>query len=513
MQDEIFSKKVVPRFGYLCGFCIFGKILGQIMENKKNISFKDLAVTQSNQLVEATYPRIIEKKNGGTEIDFKVTTRAHKVSRLIISLISPDDQDLRYYKVDISTLKSYLGYKPEFPNGKFYQDLKEIANRLNKQPIEIRPDPQRIITAYFISSYELNHKTGEITFEISGQLKPFLLQLKNNFTSVQLENIPRLSSGYSIRLYEILYQYKFIGKRAFDNIDRLQQMLGSSYGKYSHFKARVLEFAKQDITKNTNITFDYEEIKTGKKVTKLVFHIRDNSPDAEKAVAGALTFSIAQNTEGTSENDDTSLLGILKHLNINTIKINEYLKLGFDIIKDEKKRVGAVSRCSSIEAYYNEKIALLRHSKPDMDNPTGFLIKALQEDWMSGKVTKELDTQKTVKTNRDKHLRIKQLEKQIELAQKQYAALQIPIYGKLAAQEDTFTAAYNGVMSEFEEGTYFSRTIKDMATPRIAYQNSVALNSMMSGYFLKHYPDEFKGIQTIADAISKMKMELSALQA
>lgn len=280
------------------------------MENKKNISFKDLAVTQSNQLVEATYPRIIEKKNGGTEIDFKVTTRAHKVSRLIISLISPDDQDLRYYKVDISTLKSYLGYKLDFPNGKFYQDLKEIANRLNKQPIEIRPDPQRIITAYFISSYELNHKTGEITFEISGQLKPFLLQLKNNFTSVQLENIPRLSSGYSIRLYEILYQYKFIGKRAFDNIDRLQQMLGSSYGKYSHFKARVLEFAKKDIAKNTNITFEYEEIKTGKRVTKLIFYIKDNAPAAEKAVEGQLIFSVAQNTEGVLDNEETSLVRI-----------------------------------------------------------------------------------------------------------------------------------------------------------------------------------------------------------
>ncbi len=503
----------MPRFGYLCGFCIFDEIFEKTMENKKNISFKDLAVTQSNQLVEATYPRIIEKKNGGTEIDFKVTTRAHKVSRLIISLISPDDQDLRYYKVDISTLKSYLGYKPEFPNGKFYQDLKEIANRLNKQPIEIRPDPQRIITAYFISSYELNHKTGEITFEISGQLKPFLLQLKNNFTSVQLENIPRLSSGYSIRLYEILYQYKFIGKRAFDNIDRLQQMLGSSYGKYSHFKARVLEFAKKDITKNTNITFDYEEIKTGKKVTKLVFHIKDNAPAAEKVVEGQLTFSTAQNTEGSLENEDTSLAGVLKSLSINTTKMNEYLKLGFDIIKDEKKRVGATIRCGNIEAYYNEKIALLRRSKPEMDNPTGFFIKALQEDWMSAKATKEEETQKTTKVNRDKHVHIKQLERKIELAQKQYAALQVPIFEKLAAQEDTFAAAYNAVLSEFEEGTYFSRTIKGMATPQIAYRDSVALNSMMGGYFLKNYPAAFEGIQTVVEALNAMKTALSGLKA
>jgi hypothetical protein len=461
------------------------------MEDKKKVSIKDLAVTQSNTLVEARYPRSYIKQDGTeTDLDLKVSTRAHKVSRLIVSLISPDDADLRYYKIGIATLKSYLGYKVDFPNGKFYQDLKDIANRLNKQPIEIRPEPKRVITAYFISSYEL----------------------KNNFTSFHLENIPKLSSGYSIRLYELLSQYKTIGKRTFDDIGRLQEMLGSAYDQYGHFKARVLEPTKKDISKNTNISFEYKEVKTGKKVTKLVFHIRDSATPTEKGGGEQLTFTVTQNTEGSLENEDTSLMGILKSLNINTTKINDYLKLGFDVIKDEKKRVGATSRCGTIEVYYNEKIALLRHSKPEMDNPTGFLIKALQEDWMSGKATKELDAQNTVKINRDKHLYIKQLEKKIELAQKQYAALQVPIFEKLAAQKDSFMAAYNAVLSEFEEGTYFSRTIKDMATPQIAYRDSVALNSMMGGYFLKNYPDEFKGIQTIADAISRMKTELDALK-
>jgi hypothetical protein len=50
-----------------------------------------------------------------------------------------------------------------------------------------------------------------------------------------------------------------------------------------------------------------------------------------------------------------------------------------------------------------------------------------------------------------------------------------------------------------------------MATPQTAYRDSVALNSMMCGYFLKNYPNEFKGIQTIPDTISKMKTELNVL--
>ena len=126
------------------------------MEKKKKVDIKELSVTQSNPLIEATYPRIIQKRDGTETIDLKVTTRAHKVSRLIVSLINPDDDDLRLYRIDIATLKSYLGYKPDSPNGRFYQDLKDIAHRLNKQPIEIRPEPKRVLTAYFISSFEIN---------------------------------------------------------------------------------------------------------------------------------------------------------------------------------------------------------------------------------------------------------------------------------------------------------------------------------------------------------------------
>lgn len=118
-----------------------------------------------------------------------------------------------------------------------------------------------------------------VAFVHLGQLKPFLMELKKNFTSFDLENIPRLSSGYSIRLYELLCQYKAIGKRTFHDLDQLQLMVGSAYDKYSHFKARVLEPTRKDITKNTNITFEYKELKTGKRVTGLAFTIGDNIPE------------------------------------------------------------------------------------------------------------------------------------------------------------------------------------------------------------------------------------------
>ena len=480
---------------------------------KKKVEIRELSVTQSNPLIEATYPRTIQSRNGSQEIDGKVTTRAHKVARLIVSLINPEDKDLRLYRIDIATLKSYLGYKEGFPNGRFYQDLKDIAHRLNKQPIEIRPEPKRILTAYFISSFEINYKTGEVIFEISGQLKPFLMELKKNFTSFDLENIPRLSSGYSIRLYELLCQYKPLGKRTFHDLDQLQLMIGSAYDKYSHFKARVLEPTRKDITKNTNITFEYEELKTGKKVTSLAFKIGDNVPEtAVVPKGGTLLFT---DTEGAKIGEKTTaapngLLQILINAGIKTKAAALYVQMGFNIVKNEVKRGEAQNRCTTIEAYYAEKATLLSNAKTE--NPAGFIVKALQEDWHTNKATQAIEEQKAVRENQQRQRQVKQLEKQLDSLKSHYQTAIEPIFERLAADEKTFLEAYAGVMNQYDAASLFSRGISQFPTARAAYQGYAALRSLMNEYNRKHFPAEFAVLNTFLIEMEGIKKEIAVLK-
>jgi|GEM_PF-1154860 len=479
------------------------------MQTKKRVEVQNLVATQANSLIEATYPRAIKNKDGViVDLDQKISTRAHKVSRLIVSLIKPDDNDLRFYKIDISTLKHYLGYKQELNNGVFYQDLKEIATRLNKQPIEIRPDKNRLIVAYFISSYELNTKTGQIEFEISAKLKPFLLQLKNNFTSVQLANIPKLSSGYSIRLYEILSQYKTIGKRYFDDIAKLQAMLGSNYEQYGHFKARILDPSRKDMTKNTNITFDYEETKTGKKITGLIFHIKDNTPQKEEKEANQLKIAFSADTKRTLENDLTKLL---KSYSISEKKIDEYIQLGFDIIKDEARRQTAKTRCADINNYYKEKIMLLQAAKPEMDNPAGFLIKALQEDWLTSKTTKDMATQNQKKEKQVIQSQKQMLEMQIDALEKQRADMQKPLFEKLIADESVFKKAYDVFINE-NDSFLMKDVLRKYETPLEAYNNSTMVSSIVQTHFAKIVPDAFVALNAVKEKLETAKKMLKSLK-
>jgi hypothetical protein len=60
-------------------------------------------------------------------------------------------------------------------------------------------------------------------------------------------------------------------------LEDLKEMLGvaDKYDLYGHFKAAVLEEALKRLTDTTDISFTYQEVKKGRKVVAIVFHIRE----------------------------------------------------------------------------------------------------------------------------------------------------------------------------------------------------------------------------------------------
>jgi hypothetical protein len=197
---------------------------------------------------------------------------------------------------------------------------------------------------------------------------------------------------------------------------------------------------------------------------------------------------------------------------IHSDKAQEYLKLGFNIIKNEEKRVGAIKRCVDIETYYAEKLTLLKTTKPDVENPVGYLIKALQEDWVSSKASKEVENQRQLNEQREKHNQAKKLEKQIELAQKQYNAMLKPIFEKLASNPALFMEAYETVLATYLPETMFYKMIKGHSTPQLAYKNSTALYSLINNYFVQNFAFEFGEATSILENIGKMKEGLSLIK-
>jgi plasmid replication initiation protein len=112
------------------------------------------------------------------------------------------------------------------------------------------------------------------------------------FTSYLLEQTAELNSVYSIRLYELLIQWRSIGNTPVIEINQFREQLGvgvNEYERMHNFKARVLDLAVNEINKHTDILVSYEQRKAGRTVTGFTFTLKqkkqpkDVTPKPKKA--------------------------------------------------------------------------------------------------------------------------------------------------------------------------------------------------------------------------------------
>lgn len=117
---------------------------------------------------------------------------------------------------------------------------------------------------------------GIVEYEFHNDLKPFLLDLKTNFTKYHLTNILKLRSSYSIQIFELLYQYKTIKQRKI-TFEELRKILNIPDSYRNVDIRRMLEGVQKDLEKNTSITFNFEFEKIGKQFNSIIFNIAKNT--------------------------------------------------------------------------------------------------------------------------------------------------------------------------------------------------------------------------------------------
>lgn len=475
-----------------------------------NADADKFVVAQSNELMEATYSPAL-------------TARAHKIARLIFSLISPDDKDLKLYTITIDALKQYLGYRTEVTWGRFHEDLKDIADKLNKEPIVIKSE-NNILTAYLIAGYIIDFKNSTVTFEIPLILKPFLLELKRNFTRYPLLYIPKLRSSYSIRMYELLYQYKTIGHRICE-VNALQRMVGSEYALYADFKRKVILIAQRDLAEHTDICFEFEEVKSGRRVSAIKFFIHSNSMDTLTATTiQATQLDFLENNIEVSEKFTTFLRKQLINIGFQEVQIQKFEQIGFQIVVSEHQRQVAQSRCGTAEKYYSEKLELLQKCAEQasteggakLNNPTGFYVRALQEDWLDGQMAQQKQVQ-TVEYNLKKARRdgVRQLER-LEERRKEWKRMweneKMKITEGLFLNptilEKVFVEARKNVDSAFLHIVFPS----DLSA-RAAFEKGGMSRNLMISRVEMLYPTHFEGVnKRFNQEINELEKQIKALK-
>ena len=152
-----------------------------------------------------------------------------------------------------------------------YQQLKDSANSLYERDIKIKSLNTRKRQRW-VYSISYNDSAGSVSLSFAPNLKPYLCQLNGYFKSYQIKNIGSLKSVHSIRLYELLNQWKETGTR-FIRLNDFKDMLQLSdkYSLYADLRKSVIEPAIKELNQKTDFNVSFEPEKDGRKVVKLVF--------------------------------------------------------------------------------------------------------------------------------------------------------------------------------------------------------------------------------------------------
>lgn len=156
-----------------------------------------------------------------------------------------------------------------------YRHMKDAVDRLYERDIrKIRGEKTKRFRWVYMAEYE--EGSGSIRLGFSPEIAPYLSVLQSNFTKYSLAEVANINSAYSIRLFEMMMQYKSTGVLLVDLAELRERLqLEDKYPRFSNFKQRVIVPAVKELNQKTNISVSWEPIMDGKTVKRLRFSFEE----------------------------------------------------------------------------------------------------------------------------------------------------------------------------------------------------------------------------------------------
>lgn len=214
--------------------------------------------------------RII-KSNILIESRYKLNITEMKLFLYMVKQVSIDDTDFKKYKIYIKDFVNDADIK----HTEIYTYALQIARQFRKKEIELI-EPDGVVYAGFLASVKrFNDNRSYLEYTFAPELIPHLLRLKKHFTSYDIRNVLNCKSVHSIRLYQLMKEFEYKENSTF-SINELKYILAcdNSYNRYVDFRRYVIDTARAELKKFSDIYFDYKPIKQGRKVVSVKFIIK-----------------------------------------------------------------------------------------------------------------------------------------------------------------------------------------------------------------------------------------------
>lgn len=226
---------------------------------------KSLRVAKSNSLIEAAYKLTLNEQRLLLAVIARIDSR-RSLREFTFSITAREFADL--FNIELHTAYEAL---QDAAASLFDRDIKTYDGRTRERFRWV----DRI-------AYIDGESRVELTFTL--HVSPYLSLLHKNFTVYGFHQVAQLKSSYSIRLFEMLVQYRKTGWMQI-SVDKFRErlMLDGAYKRFDNLKARVIRPAVKELEEKSSLIIQWEPIRESRKIVALRFTFKDNDqPDLFK---------------------------------------------------------------------------------------------------------------------------------------------------------------------------------------------------------------------------------------
>ena len=218
----------------------------------------------------------IYKSNALIEAQYRLSVAEQRIMYACISQVRRDQPitDDVLYSISASELAEMSGTSTK----QAYRELEKAALRLKRRDVRLIQEPngqgkkQKVMITGWVQTIIYIEEEGRVELRLTKDMLPYLTNLTEQFTNFALKDVARMTSSHGQRLYELLSQWRSMGRREV-SIDWLRDafLLEGKYPALKDFKRRVLEPAVEQINEHSPMWVKWGQRKTGRRVSHLLF--------------------------------------------------------------------------------------------------------------------------------------------------------------------------------------------------------------------------------------------------
>nr|WP_243153147.1 replication initiation protein [Clostridium botulinum] len=317
------------------------------------------------------------RSNDIIEARFSLTPRQNNILDMVFCEIEDD----KNYSYEISVEKYKSLYETDTSN--IYRDLKKATKKLEGKGFRIiDKDTKEEIFYPWFSKIHYIPREGKINVNIDMDFKKILYEVRKKIY-YDIKYTLNFNSSYSQKIYYYLKSFEDTGWRI-DVLEDLQYKLEcpKTYYNFSNFKKFVLDVAQKEINEKSDIFFNYDLKKKGKKVTHIKFNIY-NKKKMKEEVAVDSDLNNSNNNDGNNSRDCYDNDFFLEVKNI----FQEYftdLEISTLLSVCDKSMKKLKIKQNKLDYIKEKKEVVDKYCKNNSDkdiNYIGVLIKAIKENW------------------------------------------------------------------------------------------------------------------------------------